>query len=128
MLRNLLALLLFAGAVSAAHAVEAAIRRAVEKLLGPDVKVEGVAKAGVLGLYEVRLATEEGARIVYIDENADYFFIGNIYDNKTQTDLTDARMRKLNAIRFAPPLVLSRDQADAIVAIFDEALGAVSAT
>ena len=30
-----------------------------------------------------------------------YFFIGNIYDNKTQTDLTDARMRKLNAIRFA---------------------------
>jgi thiol:disulfide interchange protein DsbC len=101
MLRNLLALLLFAGAVSAAHADEAAIRRAVEKLLGPDVKVEGVAKAGVLGLYEVRLATEEGARIVYIDENADYFFIGNIYDNKTQTDLTDARMRKLNAIRFA---------------------------
>ena len=33
-----------------------------------------------------------------------------------------------NAIRFAPPLVLSRDQADTIVTIFDEAIGAVSAT
>ena len=30
-----------------------------------------------------------------------------------------------NAIRFAPPLVLSRDQADTIVTIFDEALFAV---
>jgi 4-aminobutyrate aminotransferase len=33
-----------------------------------------------------------------------------------------------NAVRFAPPLVLSRDQADTIVKIFDEALGAVSGT
>jgi 4-aminobutyrate aminotransferase len=30
-----------------------------------------------------------------------------------------------NAIRFAPPLVLTKDQADTIVALFDEALGAV---
>jgi thiol:disulfide interchange protein DsbC len=40
-------------------------------------------------------------RIVYTDEAASYFFIGNIYDNKTQTDVTELRMRKLNAIRFA---------------------------
>jgi 4-aminobutyrate aminotransferase len=33
-----------------------------------------------------------------------------------------------NAIRFAPPLVLSRDQADTIVRIFDEALTAVGTT
>ena len=30
-----------------------------------------------------------------------------------------------NAVRFAPPLVLNKDQADTIVKIFDEALGAV---
>jgi 4-aminobutyrate aminotransferase len=30
-----------------------------------------------------------------------------------------------NAIRFAPPLVLSKDQADAVVGIFDESLAAV---
>ena len=31
-----------------------------------------------------------------------------------------------NAIRFAPPLVLTRDQADTIVSMFDDALGAVT--
>jgi thiol:disulfide interchange protein DsbC len=49
----------------------------------------------------VRVGTEEGIRIVYTDERADHIFVGNIFDNRTQTDLTEARMRKLNAIRFA---------------------------
>ena len=31
-----------------------------------------------------------------------------------------------NAIRFAPPLVISKDQADTIVELFDESLAAVS--
>jgi 4-aminobutyrate aminotransferase len=31
-----------------------------------------------------------------------------------------------NALRFAPPLVLTRDQADIIVRIFDEVLGVVT--
>jgi 4-aminobutyrate aminotransferase len=31
-----------------------------------------------------------------------------------------------NAIRFAPPMVLTRDQADTVVSIFDDALGAVT--
>jgi 4-aminobutyrate aminotransferase len=31
-----------------------------------------------------------------------------------------------NALRFAPPLVLTKDQADTIVRIFDEALTAVA--
>jgi 4-aminobutyrate aminotransferase len=31
-----------------------------------------------------------------------------------------------NALRFAPPLVITRDQADTIVKIFDEVLGLVS--
>jgi len=101
MLRKLLVSLALACAVTAAHANEEAIRKAVAGLLGDQVKVEGVTKTGILGLYEVRLTTEEGMRIVYTDEAASHFFIGSIYDNKTQTDLTEARMRKLNAIRFA---------------------------
>jgi thiol:disulfide interchange protein DsbC len=101
MLRKLAVSLALACAVTAAHANEEAIRKAVAGLLGDQVKVEGVTKTGILGLYEVRLATEEGTRIVYTDEAAGYLFIGSIYDNKTQTDLTEARMRKLNAIRFA---------------------------
>ena len=101
MLRKLALALALACAVTAAHANEEAIRKAVVVLLGDEVKVEGVTKTNILGLYEVRLRTEEGVRIVYTDEAASYFFIGNIYDNKTQTDVTELRMRKLNAIRFA---------------------------
>ena len=101
MLRKLAVSLALACAVTAAHANEEAIRKAVAEMLGSQVKVEGVTKTGILGLYEVRLTTEEGVRIVYTDEAANYFFVGNIIDNTTQTDLTEARMRKLNAIRFA---------------------------
>ena len=101
MLRKLVVSLALACAVTAAHANEDAIRKAVAEMLGSQVKVEGVTKTGILGLYEVRLTTEEGMRIVYTDEAANYFFVGNVIDNKTQTDLTEARIRKLNAIRFA---------------------------
>ena len=101
MLRKLAVSLALACAVTAAQANEEAIRKAVAEMLGSQVKVEGVTKTGILGLYEVRLTTEEGVRIVYTDEAASYFFVGNVIDNKTQTDLTEARIRKLNAIRFA---------------------------
>ena len=101
MLKTLALALALACAVTAAHADEDAIRKAIAEMLGTEVKVEGVTKTDVLGLYEVRIVTEEGTRIVYTDEAASYVFIGNIFDSKTQTDLTEARMRKLNAIRFA---------------------------
>ncbi len=101
MLRTLAVALALVCAATVAHADEDAIRKAVAEMLGSEVKVEGVAKTNILGLYEVRLATEEGTRIVYTDEAASYIFIGNIFDSKTQTDLTEARMRRLNAIRFA---------------------------
>ena len=101
MLRKLAAALALACAVTAAHANEEAIRKGVAVLLGDQVKIEGIAKAGFLGLYEVRIATEEGTRIVYTDEAATHFFVGNVFDNKTQTDITESRLRRLNAIRFA---------------------------
>lgn len=101
MLRKLAAALVLACTIAAAHANEEAIRKGVVELLGEQVKVEGIAKTGFLGLYEVRIATEEGTRIVYTDEAANYFFVGNIFDNKTQTDITESRLRRLNAIRFA---------------------------
>ena len=88
-------------AAGAAHANEEAVRKAIVEMLGTEAKVEGIAKTGILGLYEVRIGTEEGTRIVYTDEAARYFFIGNILDNETQANLTELRLRKLNAIRFA---------------------------
>jgi len=93
----LLALLVVA---AAARADETAIRKAAEALLADGAKVEAVSSAGFLGLFEVRLSTPEGARILYTDENGTYFFVGTVIDAKTQSDLTEARLRKLNAIRF----------------------------
>jgi len=95
-----LLLLALLGVALAARADEAAIRKAVEGLLVDGAKVEGVSKAGFLGLYEVRLSTPEGPRILYTDEDGTYFFVGTVIDAKTQTDVTEARMRRLNAIRF----------------------------
>jgi thiol:disulfide interchange protein DsbC len=100
MMRKLLLLVLL-GVAAAARADEAAIRKAAEALLAENARVESVSKAGFLGLYEVRISTPEGARILYADEDGTYFFIGTVLDAKTQSDLTEARLRKLNAIRFA---------------------------
>jgi thiol:disulfide interchange protein DsbC len=101
MLRKFLALLAIMGGFAAsASADEAAIRKGVENLLGPDAQVEGIARAGFLGLYEVRITTQEGVRILYTDDQAQHFVVGNVFDVKTEENLTETRMRKLNAIRF----------------------------
>jgi thiol:disulfide interchange protein DsbC len=101
MLRKLAAVLALACTATAVQANEQAIRRGIAAMLGAEVKVEGITKTGILGLYEVRVATEEGTRIVYADEAASYFFIGNIIEAKTETDITEGRLRRLNAIRVA---------------------------
>ena len=87
-------LLTFAGS---AAADEAQIRKVVSDKLG--VKVEGV-QPGPLGLYEVRYKSQGGMRIVYTDANATHIFVGKIYEAASERDLTEERMRKLNAIKF----------------------------
>ena len=99
MIRQFLAFALFVVA-SAAAANEAAIRKAVESLL-PEVKVEAIAKSGVLGLYEVRVVTPRGPQIIYSDEAGNYLVLGNIIDVREKQDLTEARMNKLTAVKFA---------------------------
>jgi thiol:disulfide interchange protein DsbC len=91
--------ILAAGVARAAD--EASIRKAAEAFVGPEMRVEGVSRAGFLGFWEVRIATGEGTRILYTTDEASHFFVGAVIDGKTQADLTEARMRKLNAIRFA---------------------------
>jgi len=92
-----IAMVLALGAASAL-ADEAQIRRVVEEKLG-GAKVEGV-QPGPLGLYEVRFRTSSGVRIVYTDANATHIFLGKIYDAETDRDVTEERLRKLNAIKF----------------------------
>jgi len=101
LLRVLLRVLLPAALlfVDAAAANEAVIRKALEpKLAG--AKIEGVQPAPVGGLWEVRVRTAEGTRLVYTDAAGAYLIQGSIYDLRTDRDLTADRLRRLNAIKF----------------------------
>lgn len=97
-MRTLLGLVLAAALALPALADEAQIRRIVEDKLG-GVKVEGVQR-GPLGLYEVRFRAGDGVRIVYTDATASHIIVGKIYETKVDKDLTEERLRKLNAIKF----------------------------
>lgn len=81
-----------------ALADERQIREALEPKLG--VKVEGVQATPVPGLYEVRLQTPDGPKIIYSDERGSHIFTGRLIDLKNERDLTEERMQKLSAIDF----------------------------
>jgi thiol:disulfide interchange protein DsbC len=98
MIRSLASAAVLALLATATLADEATIRKVVEaKLAG--AKVEGV-QPGPLGLFEVRFRGASGQRIVYTDANATHIFLGKIYDAQNDRDLTEERLRKLNAIKF----------------------------
>jgi thiol:disulfide interchange protein DsbC len=82
-----------------ALANEAQIRSALEPKLG-GASIEGVGPAPIPGLWEVRLRTPRGIRVVYTDATASHVIQGSIFDVRTDRDLTEERLRKLNAIRF----------------------------
>lgn len=79
----------------AAFADEAAIRKTVAAKF-PDQQIKGITKTQYGGLYEVVL----GDQILYSDKDAEYFFIGHVFDTKTDGDLTEARLRKITAVKF----------------------------
>lgn len=89
-----LMLMLFSFA-TAAHADVASVKARMEKKF-PHEKILEVTKTPYLGLYEVAF---EGS-IVYTDENLSYLISGSIYDMKTMQNLTEARARKLYAVKF----------------------------
>jgi thiol:disulfide interchange protein DsbC len=92
---------------NAAWANEAQIRKALEPRLG-GATIEGVQPAPIQGLWEVRVRTERGLRILYTDATAKYVIDGSIHDLASNRDLTEERMRKLNAVKFeALPLDLA---------------------
>lgn len=71
----------------------------VKKLLEtrfPEIKVEKVTKSGFGDLYEVFGSSE----IFYTDEKATFVLLGHIVDAKSRENVTEARLRKLTAVRF----------------------------
>ena len=117
----LLALLLLA---PLAGANEAQIRKALEGRLG-GARIEGIQPAPVPGLFEVRFRGPEGVQVIYTDATASHIIVGAIYEARTSRNLTDERMRKLNAIRFdSLPLELAvkvqRGNGKRVVAMFTD--------
>jgi thiol:disulfide interchange protein DsbC len=91
--------LLLALAAGTAWANEAKIRSTLEPKLG-GAKIEGVQPGPTPGLWEVRFRTPEGMRILYTDANASFVIQGHIFELASGRDLTDERLRKLNAVKF----------------------------
>ena len=74
---------------------EARIKAEIKKKL-PEAPVESVRKVPYGNLYEVVLQGE----IIYTDDKASFVLLGPIVDLKTKENVTEARLRQVNAVKF----------------------------
>lgn len=119
-MHRIAALLFVLLCAAAAHADEAAVKRAVEARFG-GVKVENIVKTPYFGLYEVLVGDE----IIYTDEKVTYIFNGSVIDAKTRRNLTEERLQKLSVIKFDDlPLDIAikqvRGNGKRVVAVFSD--------
>ena len=81
---------------SAAHASEAAVRKAFEARY-PGIEVKSVTRTPMPGIFEIYA----NGIVLYADEKVDYLIAeGRLVDARTRTDLTAERLRKLQAVAF----------------------------
>jgi thiol:disulfide interchange protein DsbC len=81
--------------VANAQANEAVIRKALTQQF-PGAQISSVKPTPYSGLFEVYL----DGQLVYTDAKAQYIFDGNVIDLKTRTNLTQARLNQLQAIKW----------------------------
>ncbi len=65
----------------------------------PDAQIDTVRKSGYGGLIEVT----GGGDVFYTDEKTTFLLLGSIVDTKTRENVTEARVRKLSAVKFDGP-------------------------
>jgi thiol:disulfide interchange protein DsbC len=87
----------------------------------PEAQIETARKSGYGGLIEVT----GGGEVFYTDEKTSFLMLGQIIDTKTRENVTDARLRKLSAIKFdALPLEsavkIVRGNGSRRIAIFED--------
>ena len=78
-----------------AQANEAVIRKALTQQF-PGANIASVQKTPYSGLFEVYL----DGQLIYVDAKAQYVFSGDVIDLKNRTNLTQARLNKLQAIKW----------------------------
>ena len=80
-----------------ALADEAAIRKNFAEQMPDFPKIDEISKSPIPGVYELRV----GAEIFYSDEQGNYLIDGQLIETRTRSNLTEARLNKINAIDFA---------------------------
>jgi thiol:disulfide interchange protein DsbC len=80
---------------ASADSVESQIKAELKKQV-PEAPVDSVRKLPYGNLYEV-VANGE---IFYTDDKASFLVLGQVIDLKTKENITDARLRQVNAIQF----------------------------
>lgn len=88
----LAATLMFA---ATAQADESVIRKALSQQF-PGAQISSVSKTPYSGLFEVYL----DGQLIYVDPKAQYIFTGDVIDLKKRTNLTQARLNQLQAIKW----------------------------
>ncbi|HWR76608.1 MAG TPA: DsbC family protein [Thiobacillus sp.] len=88
----LAATLMFA---ATAQANEPVIRKALTQQF-PGATISSVQKTPYSGLFEVYL----DGQLIYVDAKAQYVFTGDVIDLKNRTNLTQARLNKLQAVKW----------------------------
>jgi thiol:disulfide interchange protein DsbC len=88
----LAATLMFA---ATAQADESVIRKALTQQF-PGANIASVQKTPYSGLFEVYL----DGQLIYVDAKAQYVFTGDVIDLKKRTNLTQARLNQLQAIKW----------------------------
>ena len=109
----------FLGLPAAAQDVDQ-VKAALKKKL-PDASIDSVRKVPYAGLYEVTA----GGDVLYTDANTSFLFMGSIVDLKTKENVTEARMRQVNAVKFEQlpldsAIKIQRGNGSRKVAIFED--------
>ncbi len=77
---------------------EATLRTNLAKRLPNLPMIDEVKKMPMSGLFEVRL---NGTDVIYTDAEGDFVIQGTVFDTKNRINLTEERVKKLNAIDFS---------------------------
>ncbi|TWI60886.1 thiol:disulfide interchange protein DsbC [Pseudoduganella lurida] len=105
----------------AENSVEATIRKNVEPKLGEGIKIDSVRETPYAGLYEIRV----GPEIRYTDKTGSYLIVGHVFDLKSGSDLTAARIDEVTRIKFSElpvELALKSVKGDGkrVIAVFED--------
>ncbi|MDA8087684.1 MAG: hypothetical protein M0Z75_13380 [Nitrospiraceae bacterium] len=113
------------GDCQSCHSLKPAEAQGILSSFNPSIKVLGVAKSKVGGLWEVTFEFMGKKSVIYVDYAKKHLIQGSIIDIKTKADITSERMSQLNKvdvskIPLSDALILGKANAPIRVIVFDD--------